>query len=323
MRVLRLLAALLALAVLAACGSDGGGGGGGEEAASQPVTVTDSRGQHQLPAPASRVVALEWGLLENLLTLGLPPVGAADIANYRSYVSAGPDVPPQTQDVGTRQQPNLEAIAALQPDLIVATSNRVTDILERLQQIAPVLVFDPYRDPNQYVAMREDFTQLGIAVGKQDAADNVLGELDGTVEAGRQALADAGRAGARVVYSQAYSSGPAVVFRIFDQTSIPGALVDDLGLTPGAPGGPSDFGYTELGIEGLFSLGDSWLLYSAPPTDTAFADALRQPGFQALPTVQAGRAVALDPGVWFFGGPRSTQALVNETVRALGGQPPA
>lgn len=42
--------------------------------------------------------------------------------------------------VGTREQPNLEVISSLQPDLIIADAERHKGIYKDLQQIAPTIV---------------------------------------------------------------------------------------------------------------------------------------------------------------------------------------
>lgn len=129
------------------------------------VVVEDVRGEVELPAPAERVVALEWTYVEDLLAVGVQPVGVADIDGYDAYVTAGPRLDEDVVDVGTRQEPSLEAIAALEPDLIVTDRNRAEANLTALEQIAPVLLFDPY-DGDQLETMREDFTALATAVGE-------------------------------------------------------------------------------------------------------------------------------------------------------------
>ena len=57
-------------------------------AAGGPVTVTDSRGKEiTLKAPATKVVGLEWGEVEMLVSLGVMPVGVADPKGYGTWVT--------------------------------------------------------------------------------------------------------------------------------------------------------------------------------------------------------------------------------------------
>ena len=92
-------------------------------------------------AAPKRVVALEWDALENLVSLGVKPVGAADLRGYRTYVAVG--LPGGITDVGTRQEPSIERIAKLRPDLIVVPSNRAGRNLRTLRKIARVARHEP------------------------------------------------------------------------------------------------------------------------------------------------------------------------------------
>src|SRR5690349_17301700 len=70
-------------------------------APSGPVDIQDERGTVHLDAPAKNVVSLEWGLTENLLSLGVKPAGQADVKGYNIWDSNTP-IDPKTPDVGRR-----------------------------------------------------------------------------------------------------------------------------------------------------------------------------------------------------------------------------
>lgn len=97
----------------------------------------------QQSLPAKRIVVLEFSLLDDLLQLGVRPVG---IASSRADEGTNPPfLLSQIQnipDVGTRQQPNLEKIIALHPDLIVADTTMHADLYPLLKQIAPTLMLN-------------------------------------------------------------------------------------------------------------------------------------------------------------------------------------
>lgn len=65
-----------------------------------------------------RIVAVEWLPAELLFALGITPIAVADIVSYRQWVQQ-PMLPPEVIDVGERVTPNLELMAALQPDMIL------------------------------------------------------------------------------------------------------------------------------------------------------------------------------------------------------------
>lgn len=81
--------------------------------------VTDEVGRHvNLPAQVNRVVTLSPDLTETIYALGLEDKLAGD-TNYC-------DTPPAAKlkpHIGTAQNPSLEAIAALRPDLILASTS--------------------------------------------------------------------------------------------------------------------------------------------------------------------------------------------------------
>jgi len=88
-------------------------------------------------APARRVVAFDWGMVETLLGLGVVPAGIAEPEGYATWVRE-PALPPGVADVGLRVEPNLEAVARLKPDLIVITP-QLEALEPTLSRIAPTL----------------------------------------------------------------------------------------------------------------------------------------------------------------------------------------
>lgn len=103
------------------------------DTATGPVTVKHNRGEVTLDKPAQRVVVLEWTFTEDLVALGVQPVGNADNANYKVYVTPEAALDSSVVDVGTRNEPNLEAIAALKPDLIISNVDGNEAIYEQLK----------------------------------------------------------------------------------------------------------------------------------------------------------------------------------------------
>ena len=90
----------------------------------QAITIKHAEGETKLDKPAKKVVVLEWVYSEDLLALGVQPVGMADIKNYNKWVNTKTKPSKDVVDVGTRQQPNLEEISRLKPDLIITASFR-------------------------------------------------------------------------------------------------------------------------------------------------------------------------------------------------------
>ncbi|MFC7715790.1 ABC transporter substrate-binding protein [Nonomuraea recticatena] len=211
--MLRRVVAVLALAMAAtACGSTAAPTAGQatqSAAAAKPVSIKGADGVAvELKAPATKVVSLEWTYTEDLLALGVTPVGVADVDNYETWVTAGERVKGRTTDVGTRQEPSLEKITALAPDLIVAEKFRVGQNLDALKQIAPVVVLDYTGEGTgrtQYAHMRQTLKDLAVVVGRQAEADRVLAGLDAKIAEVKGRLEKAGKAGTDYTVTQGYT----------------------------------------------------------------------------------------------------------------------
>src|SRR5579862_244554 len=97
---------------------------------------------HEKSAP-KRIIVLEFSLLDDLLQLGIKPIG---IASSRADEGSNPPfLLPYIKDianVGTRQQPSLEKIMALHPDLIIADITMQKKIYPLLKRIAPTILLN-------------------------------------------------------------------------------------------------------------------------------------------------------------------------------------
>lgn len=102
-------------------------------------------GKAQVPLTPKHVVSLVEPVTDNLLALGVQPVGTV-------VTDAGTDIvnslQPQLEGalvVGTLAEPNLEAILSSSPDLILAGGEEQADLYEQFARIAPtVFSEDPY-----------------------------------------------------------------------------------------------------------------------------------------------------------------------------------
>lgn len=279
-----------------------------------PLTITHARGATTLDAPAQRVVALEWTYVENLLALGVQPAGVADIAGYHDWVSVPVALDPGVQDVGTRQEPNLEQIAALKPDLIIAPSFRIDANYAELNAIAPTVAFDPYpadETLTQYDEMLQTFRAIAQAVGREAEGEAVLARMEATFAAQAERVATAGVAGERFVLAQAFSGGSgAAEVRLFTENALATQVVERLGLVNAWEDAAfQQYGFSTVSVEALPTLGEARFFYVVQNDDDVFAAAAVRPLWENLPFVRAGKAHALGGDTWLFGGPLSAELL--------------
>ncbi|WP_051639896.1 iron-siderophore ABC transporter substrate-binding protein [Cellulomonas sp. URHE0023] len=285
-----------------------------------PVTVTDDRGTVTLDAPAAKVVSLEWGLTENLLTLGVAPVGAADVDGYNTWDTVIA-LDAATPDVGERGEPSLDAIAALDPDLVVTTTDLAPEVIAQIEKDYPVIALRGSDASDPIGHMRRTVEILGEATGTGDRATAALADFDAAVADGKDTLAAAGADGAAFTMADGWLADGAVSIRMYTAGSFLGGIAGELGLTNAWTGeGDPDYGLSQTDVEGLTSLGDIHFLYAASDDDGGDAFKVGLAGnaiWEQLPFVVAGNTDRLPDGIWMFGGPLAAEAFIDAAVAAV------
>ena len=318
------LAAATALG-LAACGTtespDDASATGGSGSGGGSITLTDGAGTElTLDGPATTVVGTEWNVVGDLVSLGVEPVGVADVEGYQAWSAAVP-LEGEPTDIGTRGEPSLDTVASLAPDLIVATTDLPADAVAQLRDIAPVLQVESADASAQVDRMIGNLELIAQATGTEDEAEQVVQEFRDTVEDGAQQLEEAGLGGTPVAFADAYDDAGQVSVRPYVAGSLVGDVNTELGLVdPWDLEGDAAYGLASTDVEGLTALpDDTRLVYAANDVlGDPFADTLADNAvWQSLPFVQDDHVVRLTDGIWMFGGPASMTAYVEALVPAL------
>ncbi|MFE4714237.1 ABC transporter substrate-binding protein [Paenibacillus sp. NPDC056722] len=293
----------------------------GSDTASGPIVLKDSKGEVKLDKPAQKVVVLEWTFTEDVIALGVQPVGNADNENYKLYVTSEAPLDASVTDVGTRDEPNLETIAALKPDLIIANASNEA-IYDQLKSIAPTLIFNlypPEGQGDQYTLMEDTFKTIATALGKTAEGDKVLADLDAHYADAKTKLAAAGKEGLNYVLTQAYSYQNAATMRLFTDNSLAVQTLDRIGLkNDWKPDNFESYGFSTSTVEALPAVQDTNLLYIVQKDDDIFTKTLKDNSvWNGLTFVKEKRTYALDSATWVFGGPISSKVIVDEVVKTL------
>ncbi|GAA3856988.1 iron-siderophore ABC transporter substrate-binding protein [Saccharothrix violaceirubra] len=180
----RLVAVLVtALLAVAACGGGGTTGTGASSAGTAPsgefpAKVEHKYGTTEIKSAPRRVVTLGLSDQEPALALGVKPVGVVDWFKERPYgnwpwsKSLWGDTQPEI--VGERDEYNLEKVAALKPDLILAVySGMKREQYDTLSKIAPV-VAQPKRFPDYGAPWQEQTLHVGAALGQKAKAQELI-----------------------------------------------------------------------------------------------------------------------------------------------------
>ena len=298
-----------------------------------PVSLTDSQGRTlELDKPAKRVVVLEWQQTKDLLTLCVTPVGAASIKDYATYVQAE-TLPDDVADVGERGEPDLDAIYATNPDLIIVEANSPDDeLLAKLDEgDVPVLATRGTDTSGQIDNMKEVFSLIAEATGRTERADQVLAEFDEHLASAKEEVTDSQLETTDFVFFDGWIESGNVVIRPYgegamftelgEQLGLTGAWDDDADATSGSGGVDPEYGLAQTDIEGLTAVGDANLIYANDGTEDSYVNELvKSPIWNALPAVKEGRAFEFPAGIWGAGGPRSNEAAIDAFVQVITGK---
>jgi len=279
--------ALLLLA-LAACSPRPPAGG---------VSITDDWGRTvALGAPARRVVSLSPSSTEILFAIGAGPrvVGRTRWDDYPPAARA-------VADVGDGLAPNVEAVAALRPDLVVlyaSASNRAAVRgLAALRIPVAVLKLDLAADVGR-AAYR-----LGVLTGTVAGADSVMAGFADSLRA--LAARVARRPGPRPrVYVDVQASPPITVGT--------GSYLSELLAAAGAANAFGDVGLPSapVSLETIARRDPDAVLVLAADTLHPPDPAVR-PGWRAVRAVREGRVLAVDGGLYGRPGPRMPLAAAD------------
>ncbi|MGO1227104.1 MAG: iron-siderophore ABC transporter substrate-binding protein [Brachybacterium sp.] len=331
--------AALALTALAACGTtevpDTASGAPSDAAAisescaadetstaTGPVSVTDHLGRTvELEAPAERVAVLEWQQTEGLLSLCIAPVAAADVEGFGTWVTAE-TLPEGTMDVGTRGEPNLDALLAADPDLVIVEATGPEDeIIAQLEERGvPVLATLGADASDPLGHMKDLFTLIAEATGRTERAEVVLGEFEAHVASARQEITAAALPTTDFVYFDGWVEGGNVSLRPFGEGALFSAIGAELGLTPAWTGEVDPaYGLGQTDIEGLIEVGEANLFYTGTddPAGDYVSELEKNQIWTSLPAVEDGRAHAFPEGIWTFGGPRSAEQAIDAYVDSV------
>ena len=294
------VAFVLALSV-AACGSYGGSGdapaGNGaplsSEPSSFPVAVEGTSGQVTIDERPERIVSLSPTATEDLFAIGAGEqvIAVDDQSNF-------PPEAPATELSGF--EPNVEAIAGFEPDLVVFATEP-GDLGSSLEGLG-ITALQLDAAPTLEVAY-EQVEQLGLATGHADQAralvDDMRSEIEGIVDAADPASG-----------TSFYYELDDTFYSVTSKTFI-GQLFVLLGLENIADAaGKGSGGYPQLSAEYIIE-SDPDLIFLADTRccDQSLQSVAERPGWGELTAVTDGGVVPLDDDVASRWGPRVVDLL--------------
>ncbi|GAA3099345.1 ABC transporter substrate-binding protein [Streptosporangium carneum] len=280
-------AVLLSLITATACGSTGNG----ENAAGPTRTIKHAMGETKVPESPKRVVVLDTDKLDTLVSLGLTPAGAAQAAENQAWPKYLGSALNATTPVGTLQAPNLEAITALKPDLILGTKFRQEQFYDKLSRIAPTVFTEKVG-----TTWKENLLLDADALGMKTKAEKLLADYQTRAKA---------LGGSEAVKVSIVRFMPTQI-RMYGPESFSGIVVGDAGFGRPEPqllADAQDKRFGELSQENLSQADGDVLFYSAYGDQAAQSQAAVTGGplWKSIPAVKDGRAHNVDDETWMLG----------------------
>lgn len=270
--------------------------------------VAHAMGETCVPDTVARVIALETGELDSTVALGLPPVGAGSwLAAEDPWPEYLEDALMDTTYIGLGDQPNLEAIVALEPDLILGSRLRHEALYGQLSQIAPTVF-----SKTVGVVWKENLLLHGEALGKLERAQTLLAEYAARAAAFQEALSDT----LPEVSIVRFLPGE---IRVYQKATFSGTVLEDAGL-PRPPSGEVDDFAASITEESVPEIGGDIIFTTVygPRSETDYALVTEGPLWTNLEAVQAGRVYEVPEDYWMLGvGILAANRLLDDLERYL------
>lgn len=293
---------LMSIFIIAGCGSSGDQvpqnnatssdsvveGAGGD----YPVTLLDSLGREvTITEEPDKVISLSPAITEILFA-----IGAEDkIAGVTDYCEYPPEALEKNK-VGGFEDPNMELIIELEPDIIFVAAGIQEELVQQFDKLGIEVVV---LDAEKVKDVLNNIELAGIAVGNTEEAQQLVADLEARINAVQEKVVQA-------------SHQPTVFFEVWDDplmTAGPGSFIDDLISMAGGQNVAYDAvkRYAEFSIEVLLERDpDVYLIqdHAHQPEDV-----MARPGFQGLTAVQNGRVAAVKDDWVTLPGPRIVDGL--------------
>lgn len=320
-----LLTVALGTGALAACGdSEEDDKGKADSAAGTgfPRTLKHAMGSTEIPARPQKVVVLDTGELDDVTLLGVEPVGAVSphfktAGGFPSYLK---DKIGGVKDVGPMEEPNLELIASLKPDLILSSKVRHEKVYDKLKGIAPTVFTETTGSP-----WKANLKVHAKALGRESRADTALKSYETRAKALGESIKakyDGKMPSASVVR---FVAGPT---RLYQKSAYSGIVLDDIGLTRPASQNSSDPEKTMLDVSPeQIDKADADLIFvtvADAPDKTQQKDVTSNPVWKDLTAVKKNKVFTVPDETWMSGiGVQAAEHVLGDVAKATGVDLPA
>ncbi|MEA5565540.1 iron-siderophore ABC transporter substrate-binding protein [Anabaena sp. UHCC 0399] len=151
--------------------------------------VKHAFGETRIPVKPERIIVLnDIGLLDPVLSLGIKPIGTVSYFPEYDFLFRGVtnDEAAGIEIIGNGNQPNLERVIKLKPDLILMREYQKS-LYKELSAIAPTVMVDL---PGLNYSFKENLRFIAQVLGESQKAEQVISQYNERVKKLQQLMGD-------------------------------------------------------------------------------------------------------------------------------------
>lgn len=168
--------------ILTGCSTSDDANSSKDAASVETVSVEDNFGTQEVPEDPQAVASTDNRTFEVLDQWGVDLVAAPKQLVPKTVPDYKDDE--DIVDLGTHREPNLEALVAAQPDLIVNGQrfNAQYDEIKKLNPDTAIVDFEPREDKPMDEELKRQVTELGKIFDKEDEAQKLVDDFDAALK---------------------------------------------------------------------------------------------------------------------------------------------
>jgi iron complex transport system substrate-binding protein len=307
-RIHKIFAALAIGAMLTACSSAKQTGDIKSETNNNETTrvIEHAMGSTEIKGEPKRVVILTNEGTEALLELGVKPVGAVKSWTGNPWYKHIEKEMEGVQNLGDESQVNIEAVAALSPDLIIGNKMRHEKIYDQLSKIAPTVYSDTLRGE-----WKANFEFYAKVLDREKEGQEVIKKFNDRVAEISKSAGDKLKTEISIIR---FMPGKT---RVYLGDTFSGVILKEIGFARPENQRSDEF-TLEIGKERLKEADGQVLLYFTYETGNGEGSArekewLEDPMFKTLNAVKSGKVYKVDDAIWnTAGGVKAANLMLSD-----------
>ncbi|MBB4001213.1 siderophore ABC transporter substrate-binding protein [Aurantimonas endophytica] len=212
----------------------------------QAAEIETARGPVTIDAVPERIAVYDIAAIDTLLRLGVEPDGIPD----KLYLPELKSLAGTAETVGTLFEPDLEALNALAPDLVIV-GGRSSLQLEQVARVAQSIDMT-IGDSDLVAAAKSRLAAYGALFDREDTAQEAAAELDAALERARTAIESKGTGLVLM------TNGPKI--SAYGPNSRFGWIYTTLGMPPAAAGLEAAIHGEAVSFEFVANADPDWLI---------------------------------------------------------------